>query len=126
MTVFVDFPRKPYHVHFKAFEKTAMLEWEAGIPDLDKHFDIIVKNLSGTDNLYTIQGTNSQRYEYQLTNLAPQSNIIQICNTNDIGRNCTTTFKIKTFQEVELDGILSFIITAFFKGNFKKICKIKF
>ncbi|XP_078321010.1 neural cell adhesion molecule 2-like isoform X2 [Crassostrea virginica] len=98
-----DFPRKPYHVHFKAFEKTAMLEWEAVIPDLDKHFDIIVKNLSGTDNLYTIQGTNSQRYEYHLTNLEPQSNIIQICNTNEIGRNCTTTFKIKTFQEVKLD-----------------------
>ena len=102
MSFIADFPRTPYHIHFKNFESIALLEWEAGIPDVDKQYEIIVKNISGMNELYRIQGTDSQVYEYRLTNLVHPSYIIQICTLNHLGRNCSTTFKIKTGMKTEI------------------------
>lgn len=94
-----DFPSKPYHIYFKEYETSAQLEWEAEVPDLDKHYTVHVKNSVGEDKLFKYPGTNSEIYSYYLTNLSSKSNIIQICTVNGVGKNCSSTFKIKMTQD---------------------------
>lgn len=94
-----DFPSKPYHIYFKEYETSAELEWEASVPDLDKHYIVHVKNSFGEEKLFKYPGTNSEFYSYYLTNLSSKSNIIQLCTENGLGKNCSSTFKIKMAQD---------------------------
>ncbi|XP_056009736.1 uncharacterized protein LOC125678085 isoform X2 [Ostrea edulis] len=91
-----DFPSKPFHIHFKEYEASAFLEWEAVSPDLDMTYEVILKNYTGDDILNIIPGSNANIYEYWLTNLTLNTdNILLLCTTNVVGRNCSSTFKIK-------------------------------
>lgn len=124
---FADFPSKPYHIYFKEYETSAQLEWEAEVPDLDKHYTVHVKNSVGEDKLFKYPGTNSEIYSYYLTNLSSKSNIIQICTVNGVGKNCSSTFKIKMTQDSPktLAGKLTVCITLISMYIFKKNCRIK-
>lgn len=110
---FADFPSKPYHIYFKEYETSAELEWEASVPDLDKHYIVHVKNSFGEEKLFKYPGTNSEFYSYYLTNLSSKSNIIQLCTENGLGKNCSSTFKIKMAQDSPkaLAGKLTVCIT---------------
>lgn len=118
---FADFPSKPYHIYFKEYETSAQLEWEAEVPDLDKRYTVHVKNSVGEDKLFKYPGTNSEIYSYYLTNLSSKSNIIQICTVNGVGKNCSSTFKIKMTQDSPkaLAGKLTVCITLISMYIFK-------
>ncbi|XP_061170046.1 uncharacterized protein LOC133179273 [Saccostrea echinata] len=92
-----DFPSKPFHIHFKAFEGFALLEWEAKYPDTDMTYHVILINDTGVQEIFRIPGQNSKIYEYWLTNISMSKvYILQLCTTNVLGKNCSSTFKIKT------------------------------
>ncbi|XP_048772162.1 neural cell adhesion molecule 1-like [Ostrea edulis] len=98
-----DFPSKPFHIHFKEYEASAFLEWEAVSPDLDMTYEVILKNYTGDDILNIIPGSNAKIYEYWLTNLTLNTdNILLLCTTNALGRNCSSTFKIKMDKPISI------------------------
>lgn len=74
------------------------MEWKGAIPDLDMKYEIVKKNISGQDQVvYRLPGSNVPTYTYSLTNFATKNTdgIIQICTTNVLGKNCSSTFKVK-------------------------------
>ncbi|XP_062600875.1 neural cell adhesion molecule 2-like [Saccostrea cucullata] len=90
-----DFPSEPFHIHFKEFESSALLEWSALTPDLDMTYEVIVKSPREVD-VERIEGNNSEVYTHKLTHLDLKSiYILQLCTTNAIGKNCSSTFKMK-------------------------------
>ncbi|XP_062602063.1 uncharacterized protein LOC134263697 isoform X2 [Saccostrea cucullata] len=91
-----DFPSKPFHIHFNAFEGFALLEWETKYPDIDMKYEVILKNDTGIQDIFRVPGQNAKIYEYRLTNLSMSKvYILQLCTTNVLGKNCSSTFKIK-------------------------------
>ncbi|XP_056009733.1 uncharacterized protein LOC125678088 isoform X2 [Ostrea edulis] len=98
-----DFPIKPFHIHFKRYDASAFLEWEAATPDLDMTYEVILKNYTGDDIINIIPGSNETVYKYWLTNLTLNKEyIIQLCTTNVVGRNCSSTFKIKMDKPISI------------------------
>ncbi|XP_062592586.1 uncharacterized protein LOC134254031 [Saccostrea cucullata] len=92
-----DFPIEPFHIHFKEFESSALLEWSALTPDLDMTYEAIVNKSSRDVTIDRIEGNNFDLYEHKLKDLEINSiYILQLCTTNAIGKNCSSTFKIKT------------------------------
>lgn len=92
------FPSEPLHIHIKEFETYVALEWEGVFPDRDMKYEIVKKNISGHDQVvYSLPGSNLPSYTYSLENFATKNNdgIIQICTTNVLGKNCSSTFKVK-------------------------------
>uniref|UniRef100_A0A8W8L5C1 Uncharacterized protein n=1 Tax=Magallana gigas TaxID=29159 RepID=A0A8W8L5C1_MAGGI len=92
------FPSEPFHIHIKEFKTYVSLEWKGTIPDLDMKYEIVEKNIYGHDQVvYRLPGSNLPSYTYSLTNFATKNtdSIIQICATNVLGKNCSSTFKVK-------------------------------
>lgn len=92
------FPIEPFHIHIKEFKTYVSLEWKGTIPDLDMKYEIVEKNISGHDQVvYRLPGSNLPSYTYSMTNFATKNtdSIIQICATNVLGKNCSSTFKVK-------------------------------
>ncbi|XP_048772163.1 uncharacterized protein LOC125678087 [Ostrea edulis] len=95
-----DFPSRPFNLHFKEHGASAFLEWEATSPDLDMTYEVILKYHTGDDIVNIIPGSNETIYKYWLTNLSLNKEyIVQLCTTNVVGRNCSSTFKIKTDKQ---------------------------
>ncbi|XP_061169764.1 titin-like isoform X2 [Saccostrea echinata] len=100
-----EFPSEPFHIHFKEFESSALLEWSALTPDLDMTYEVIFKKSSREFDVERIEGNNSRMYEHKLTDLDSNSiYILQLCTTNAIGKNCSSTFKIKMGEQQSMSS----------------------
>jgi hypothetical protein len=110
----LEFPSKPFHIHFKQYKTTALFEWEAVTPDLDMTYEIVLKNYTGDDIVSTIPGSNAKIYEYLLNNLAMNTDkIVQLCTMNAVGKNCSSTFKLKMDDPNILLGMLNLACVHF-------------
>lgn len=112
----LDFPSEPFHIHIKEFKTYVSLEWKGTIPDLDMKYEIVEKNISGHDQVvYRLPGSNLPSYTYSMTNFATKNtdSIIQICATNVLGKNCSSTFKVKHIdpESKSIGEVLIFKVT---------------
>ena len=90
---FSDFPSEPFHIHIEEYSSHTLVEWEGAVSDLDMVYELLIKNYSGDDKIFRYPGSNSKIYK---TNLSINDDvIIQICTTNVLGKNCSSTFKVK-------------------------------
>lgn len=90
---FSDFPSEPFHIHIEKYSSHILVEWEGAILDSDIIYELLIKNYSGDDKIFRYPGSNSKIYK---TNLTINGDIIiQICTTNVLGKNCSSTFKVK-------------------------------
>jgi hypothetical protein len=71
----------------------------------------------------TVPGSNATVYDHSLSNLIPNKDyIVQMCTTNAVGRNCSSTFKIKTEKAPSkiMQRTLDFFSVLFCLLSFKR------
>nr|XP_022328645.1 uncharacterized protein LOC111127656 isoform X3 [Crassostrea virginica] len=107
-TLFVEaheFPSEPFHIHIEKYSSHILVEWEGAILDSDIIYELLIKNYSGDDKIFRYPGSNSKIYK---TNLTINGDIIiQICTTNVLGKNCSSTFKVKRGNKPKYEAALS-------------------
>ena len=99
---FSDFPSEPFHIHIEKYSSHILVEWEGAILDSDMVYELLIKNYSGDDKIFKYPGSNSKIYKTNL--IFSDEIIIQICTTNVLGKNCSSTFKVKRGDKAKYEA----------------------